>query len=103
MTTHSMEEVDALSSRVGIIASKLLAIGTPSSLRARYNTYECNVPASRLDECFERVRKVYPDATRSVDTASRFEVPASGGLSRLFDVLAQIERDLSISEISVSP
>lgn len=103
MTTHSMEEVDALSSRVGIIASRLLAVGTPSSLRARYNTYECNVPASRLDECLEQVRKVYPEATKSVDTASRFEVPAAGGLSKLFDVLARVERDLHIQEISVSP
>jgi ABC-type multidrug transport system ATPase subunit len=33
-----MEEVDALASRVGIIASKMLAVGTPTSLKNRFAT-----------------------------------------------------------------
>jgi ABC-type multidrug transport system ATPase subunit len=36
LTTHSMEEADALASRVGVIAKRLLDIGTTSHLRAKH-------------------------------------------------------------------
>ena len=36
LTTHSMEEADALAGRVGILARRMLALGTPDGLRRRY-------------------------------------------------------------------
>ncbi|KAK9480475.1 hypothetical protein V1514DRAFT_350346 [Lipomyces japonicus] len=36
LTTHSMEEADALASRAGILAKNLLAVGTSDRLRERY-------------------------------------------------------------------
>ncbi|KIX08888.1 uncharacterized protein Z518_03545 [Rhinocladiella mackenziei CBS 650.93] len=36
MTTHSMEEASALADRVGILARRMLALGTTNSLRGRY-------------------------------------------------------------------
>lgn len=36
LTTHSMEEADALASRIGIMAKSMLASGTIPQLRARY-------------------------------------------------------------------
>ncbi|KAG8625868.1 hypothetical protein KVT40_006269 [Elsinoe batatas] len=36
ISTHAMEEADALAGRVGIMASKMLAIGTSDELRRRY-------------------------------------------------------------------
>ena len=40
LTTHSMEEADALASSVGIVAKRMLAAGTIEDLKARYgNTY----------------------------------------------------------------
>ncbi|KAF4556676.1 ABC transporter-like protein 6 [Elsinoe fawcettii] len=36
ISTHAMEEADALAGRVGIMASKMLAIGTSDDLRRRY-------------------------------------------------------------------
>ncbi|PTB69131.1 P-loop containing nucleoside triphosphate hydrolase protein [Trichoderma citrinoviride] len=36
LTTHSMEEADALAGRVGILAKRMLALGTPDDLRHRY-------------------------------------------------------------------
>jgi ATP-binding cassette, subfamily A (ABC1), member 3 len=36
LTTHSMEEADALASRVGVIAKRLLDIGTTSHLREKH-------------------------------------------------------------------
>lgn len=36
LTTHSMEEADALASRAGILARRMLALGSVESLRARF-------------------------------------------------------------------
>lgn len=36
LTTHSMEEADALASRVGILAKHMLDIGTTEHLRAKH-------------------------------------------------------------------
>jgi ABC-type multidrug transport system ATPase subunit len=37
LTTHSMEEADALATRAAIIAGRLLAVGTTQALRERYS------------------------------------------------------------------
>ncbi|PHH66544.1 hypothetical protein CDD81_7019 [Ophiocordyceps australis] len=36
LTTHSMEEADALAGRVGILARRMLALGSPHGLRCRF-------------------------------------------------------------------
>lgn len=36
LTTHSLEEADALAGRVGILARRMLAVGTPEELRRRF-------------------------------------------------------------------
>jgi ATP-binding cassette subfamily A (ABC1) protein 3 len=36
LTTHSMEEADALAGRAGILARRMLALGTPDNLRQRF-------------------------------------------------------------------
>ena len=36
LTTHSMEEADALASKAGILARRMLALGTPDGLRQRF-------------------------------------------------------------------
>lgn len=36
LTTHSMEEADALAGRAGILARRMLALGTPAELRHRF-------------------------------------------------------------------
>ncbi|KAG5923585.1 hypothetical protein E4U42_004920 [Claviceps africana] len=36
LTTHSMEEADALAGRAGIMARRMLALGTPDHLRSRF-------------------------------------------------------------------
>ncbi|KAJ7881460.1 hypothetical protein B0H13DRAFT_2049321, partial [Mycena leptocephala] len=40
ITTHSMEEAAALATKVGILAVRLLAVGTTEALTSRYATYE---------------------------------------------------------------
>lgn len=102
LTTHSMEEVDALASRVAIQNSRLLALGTIASLRALRPAYELQLdcvnaevptlssfsastnphvapaparasPGGRPITTF--VRSLFPHALLSDEASTRFEIP----------------------------
>ncbi|KAJ7706884.1 hypothetical protein B0H17DRAFT_972841 [Mycena rosella] len=91
ITTHSMEEAAALATKVGILAVRLLAVGTAEGLSSRYSTYEVHFTC-RTDEDTaraERLMAVIPGARMVEDLATRFEVPtANVPLADLFRTLA---------------
>jgi ABC-type multidrug transport system ATPase subunit len=122
MTTHSMEEVDALSSRVGIIAAKLLgmytrnsplhglvlvltvpAVGTPSSLKSRYSTYEVHLLAEQVGPLLEYLHQHDISATSSDDTLTRVTLPGirEDRLDHLLGVLLAAEKDLGLRGIAL--
>ncbi|KAF9011286.1 hypothetical protein BDQ17DRAFT_1298756 [Cyathus striatus] len=77
ITTHSMEEASALANRVGILAKRLLAVGTIESLSARYATYEIHFNCRTRDEV-TKAREIMariPGSRMADDVATRFEVP----------------------------
>ncbi|KAK5095484.1 hypothetical protein LTS08_008126 [Lithohypha guttulata] len=89
LTTHSMEEADALANRAGIMASKMLALGTTDYLRRKHgdsyyvHLVHADSPHTK-DEDMERIRrwilKRMPGAKVEEKTYHgqlRFEVPAS--------------------------
>lgn len=99
MTTHSMEEVDALSNRVGIVASKMLAVGTPASLKSRFATYEIHLPATHVSSMLDYLhQRGFGEATRSLDTLTRISVPGvrEEEVGRLLEVLEGIKGDLGV-------
>lgn len=72
----SMEEASALSNKVAIVATRMLAVGTTSDLAARYANYEVHFSARTREESL-RAREVMarvPDAQAVDDVATRFEV-----------------------------
>jgi ABC-type multidrug transport system ATPase subunit len=88
LTTHSMEEADALAGRVGILAKSMLALGTIDELRARFGNIihvhlvHARAPHSSAEE-MERVRAWvqarFPEAEVEENTyhgQKRFSVPA---------------------------
>ncbi|KAI1078069.1 P-loop containing nucleoside triphosphate hydrolase protein [Whalleya microplaca] len=90
LTTHSMEEADALANRAGIMAKRMLAMGTTDNLRQRFgdalhvHLVSKTAPHSTPEE-MERVRswilETYPGAEVEQKTyhgQMRFSVPASG-------------------------
>ncbi|KAM6499563.1 hypothetical protein JOM56_005071 [Amanita muscaria] len=98
LTTHSMEEASALADRVGILARRLLAIGSVQSLSDQHATYEVHFNCrTREDQVkIQKLMAQIPGSRMADDVATRFEVPigldvsTSGGglsLSRLFDIL----------------
>ncbi|KAK0618479.1 hypothetical protein B0T17DRAFT_619068 [Bombardia bombarda] len=89
LTTHSMEEADALATRAAILSQRLLAIGTTQVLRKKYNNlYNIQLvlrtaPHSAPEEMREVeawVRKEFVDVTfegPSLGGQIKFMVPAS--------------------------
>ncbi|KAK2616477.1 hypothetical protein QQS21_000519 [Conoideocrella luteorostrata] len=83
LTTHSMEEADALSTRTLILQRRILAIGTTQSLRQRYsNAYFASLvlasaPTSSQDE-MDRVK----DWVQAIAPNARFEREILGGQVR---------------------
>ncbi|KAG8712129.1 hypothetical protein FRC08_015002 [Ceratobasidium sp. 394] len=90
ITTHSMEEASALASRVGILAKRMLAIGTPDSLVSRFSTYEVHF-AARTPLQLSRANALmshFPGARQLEDVATRYEVPiGQTSLAELFRTL----------------
>lgn len=100
LTTHSMEEADALAGRAGIIARRMLALGTPDNLRRRFGDdlhvhLVSNTAPRTSDAEMERIMRWVqarlPSATvedKSYHGQTRFSVRAA-------DILALSGRDVS--------
>ncbi|KAJ3722293.1 P-loop containing nucleoside triphosphate hydrolase protein [Lentinula raphanica] len=101
ITTHSMEEASALATKVGILARRMLAVGTTESLSARYATYEVHFTTRNREE-LEKAQNLMariPGARLADDVATRFEVPIQSqesddsskgtSLAQLFHVLSR--------------
>ncbi|KAL6851089.1 hypothetical protein ACO1O0_008217 [Amphichorda felina] len=106
LTTHSMEEADALASRAGILARRMLAVGEVDSLRSRFgdslyvHLISKTAPYSTPTE-MERMRAwimhLLPSARIEAETyhgQMRFSVPASAVRER-----ARMERQQDQGEI----
>ncbi|OSD01210.1 P-loop containing nucleoside triphosphate hydrolase protein [Trametes coccinea BRFM310] len=93
ITTHSMEEASALANKVGILAKKMLAVGTTDALVERYATYEVHFSCRTREEVThaQELMAQIPGARMADDVATRFEVPIGGGMSlaQLFAVLSR--------------
>ncbi|KIJ48856.1 hypothetical protein M422DRAFT_161958 [Sphaerobolus stellatus SS14] len=77
ITTHSMEEASALANKVGILAGRMLAIGTTDALASRYALYEVHFPARTREEIVkaQQLMARIPGSRMADDVATRFEVP----------------------------
>lgn len=97
LTTHSMEEADALAGRAGILAKRMLAMGSAEQLRARFGDalhvhIVCRgaprTPAEDMDRLVEWVRTAFPGAAvedKMYHGQMRFSVPAGDVISRFMN------------------
>lgn len=133
LTTHSMEEADALATRAGIMARRMLALGTTENLCQRFgdtlhvHLVAKSAPHSTPEE-MDRVRRwleaKFPGAQVEHETyhgQMRFSIPASSvpaataseketkadsdgsAIGRLLMILEENKHDLGIAHHSVSP
>jgi ABC-type multidrug transport system ATPase subunit len=88
LTTHSMEEADALAGRAGILAKRMLAMGTTDQLRRRFgdalhiHLVCCGAPRTSdedVDKVRQWIRQVLPEAKvedKTYHGQMRFSIPA---------------------------
>ncbi|SNX85939.1 related to ATP-binding cassette, sub-family A [Melanopsichium pennsylvanicum] len=105
LTSHSMEEAAALSNRVVIQASRILALDTITNLRRSHPAYELQLDIAQdqrnSSETYIKldrfVRNLFPDAKISDEASARFEIPLDGqeNVAHVFRKLelAKVERD----------
>lgn len=90
----SMEEASALATRVGILARRVLALGTTDSLSSRYGTYEVHFTCRTREEVVKarELMARIPGSRMADDVATRFEVPIESAegmsLAQLFHTLS---------------
>ena len=93
-----MEEASTLANKVGILAKRMLAVGTTEALVERYATYLVHFPCRTRDDVVraQQIMARIPGARMADDVATRFEVPISHGkgkagmtLADLFGILAE--------------
>jgi ATP-binding cassette, subfamily A (ABC1), member 3 len=127
LTTHSMEEADALATRAGIMSGRMLALGTTDYLRRKHgDAYYVHLVHQHAphasDEDMQRIRawilSNFPEAiieSKVYAGQIRFSVPTTGlipskddeirsasGISSLFMALERTKSDLQIEYYSVS-
>ncbi|KAI0113211.1 P-loop containing nucleoside triphosphate hydrolase protein [Daldinia grandis] len=121
LTTHSMEEADALANRAGILAKRMLAMGTTENLRQRFgdalhvHLVSKSAPHSTPEE-MERVRQwvagKWPGADIEQKTyhgQMRFSIPAStitgtgSAVGQLIVILEEHKEELGIEHFSCTP
>ncbi|EXJ69985.1 ATPase [Cladophialophora psammophila CBS 110553] len=127
LTTHSMEEADALATRAGIMAGKMLALGTTDYLRRKHgDAYYVHLVHRRAphasDEDMLRIRdwilRNFPDAnieskvyagqirfsvpTKGLYASKDGEIGAESGIASLFTALEKNRSELQIEYYSVS-
>ncbi|AQK59815.1 ABC transporter A family member 7 [Zea mays] len=106
LTTHSMEEAEALCDRIGITAhGRLRCTGTSKELKAKYGgtfVFTVTTAAAGEDEAVERLVRgsISPDAKRTYHIAGtqKFELPKQGvRIAEVFRAMEQAKRSLSIA------
>ena len=118
LTTHSMEEADALASRAAIVASKMLAIGTTDYLRRKHgDAYYIHVVhrdaphSSEADMIQLRhwIMAKFPDAEIEAKVYGgqlRFTLPLhqedQSSIASLFSSLEEAKNELGVTHYSVS-
>ncbi|XP_065066088.1 cholesterol transporter ABCA5-like [Rhopilema esculentum] len=117
LTTHSMEEADALCSRVGILVKgRLKCVGTTQELKSNYGggytieikcmTDELVPLADRMTKVQAFVKEMFPGAVETECFGQRltYKVPKDdvGKLSEIFNQLEEGKRNLGIEEYSFS-
>lgn len=120
ITTHSMEEADALCDRAGIMAGKLLALGGIEDLRQRHGNairvhlVHRDAPYTSVEDTETMKQwalRTFPGAEveqRTFGGQLRFSVPKgrhadSADMGRLFKVIEEVKGDLGVVDYSIGP
>lgn len=114
LTTHSMEEADALADRIGIVSSRMLALGNREDIKKRagenfyihlVSQYAPRTTPEQLQTMKDWIYSTFSDAKISRETQGgqvRFEIPAEGWqMVELIKKIESVKGDLGVEFYSV--
>lgn len=114
LTTHSMEEADALADRIGIVSSRMLALGEREDLKRRAgDSFHIHLVARSAPRTTEQelqrmrdwIAGTFANAKISRETQGgqiRFEVPSEGrSLGGLIQLLERVKDELGVEFYTV--
>jgi ABC-type multidrug transport system ATPase subunit len=109
LTTHSMEESEALCTRLGImIGGKLHCLGSPQHLKTKFGEgyrLELKTDLEHVDQIPQFIQKISPEA-KIIDqhtTLFNYEIPMLNlTLGQLLEQVEGVKQQLHISDYSVS-
>lgn len=108
LTTHSMEECEAICSRIGIMVSgRLKCLGSSQRLKDKFGaSYEINVRCAEemKDTCINRIREGFASINVEEEHRSYFRLKVRHGidLSAAFTILEDLKKKEVIYEYSLS-
>eukprot|EP01029_Cantina_marsupialis_P023801 TRINITY_DN5_c0_g1_i12.p1 TRINITY_DN5_c0_g1~~TRINITY_DN5_c0_g1_i12.p1 ORF type:complete len:1875 (-),score=657.68 TRINITY_DN5_c0_g1_i12:220-5844(-) len=109
LVSHSMEEVDALCTRVGIMATgSMRCIGTPLHLKAKFGSgYQLKVNLAKGSsdiKLSDFLRSLCEASTivYSFGDSRTYRIPAQISVAELFKVMDERMQDLNVKEWSIS-
>eukprot|EP00164_Ancoracysta_twista_P000422 GFYU01000572.1.p1 GENE.GFYU01000572.1~~GFYU01000572.1.p1 ORF type:complete len:286 (+),score=101.33 GFYU01000572.1:113-859(+) len=105
LTTHSMEEAEALCDRIGIfVDGELRCLGNPKELTSRYGgqyVLSIHTPPDREKDAFDFITKFAPRAklTYALAGTQRFEIPTDDlEIDEVFETMESQKDELEISD-----
>jgi len=107
LTTHSLEECEALCSRMGIMAQgSLRCIGSAQHLRERFGSgyhLDVNLPLSKHQSLDDFVQSALPGSQmiECVNNSLKFSIPGNHKLSQIFALVEEHKSSLEIQEYAL--
>jgi ATP-binding cassette subfamily A (ABC1) protein 2 len=105
LTSHSMEEIDALCERIGIVVNgKLRAVGSSQQLKSRYGSgYRLSMTTNQETE--EWILKAFPSATlmSHVNQTYHYEIATeTSSLGDMFEMMEENKEKYQVTDYSIS-
>jgi len=108
LTTHSLDEAEALCGRIGImVGGRLRCLGTASHLKQKYGQgYQLDINTGEQTSAFaiQFIRHTFPGAV-AVEvhpSAVKYRIPKQHNFSTMFQLLESNRQNLRIREYSLS-
>lgn len=108
LTTHSLEEAEALSTRVAIMSEgELKCIGTVEDLKLRLgkgHRLMISLPASRIADLHQAITEIAPDASVETIIGGNVEyvLPRALAISSILTLMGQRRADLGITDWTIN-
>ena len=100
LTTHNLNEAERLCAQVGVIRSgKLLAVGSPESLRARRDSGRVDIVARGITEDLIAQLRTLADVRGAAVSGDHLAVSLSNGASVAPIVAWLVQNDVGVEEV----